>query len=272
MTFRTLFLTGIAIIAPSIASAQGFDGLFLQMKFAFGNFQEKHYFFLPDGRYLTDVPDGELSAAGLDRACAKTPAKCGRYVLQGANLLLTPLSGKPSTLSVEKGANGDLKIDGVFAKRVAGFPAGAKLDGTYSRIGSAGRVSAARSYTFRPDGTFSTAGLGAVSTEQGVGKSQSSEAGTYRMNGNVLELVAGGNTMHRCLSLRWQRRRAPQFGRRLFQEAIEEAAAQSLSSRRRVASDWPEGPIDNGLAGCQPALLRAQQIREHPVRAGDAGG
>ena len=194
MTFRTFFLAGVAVVAPTIASAQGLDGLFLQMKFAFGNFQEKHYFFLPDGRYVTDVPDGELTATGLDRACAKTPARCGRYALQGANLLLTPSNGKPSTLSVEKAPNGDLKIDGLFAKRVASFPAGAKLDGTYSRIGSAGRVSAARTYAFRPDGTFSTSGLGAVSTERGVGQSQSSEAGTYRLNGNVLDLTAGGKT------------------------------------------------------------------------------
>jgi hypothetical protein len=194
MIFRTFLIAGIAVVAPSMASAQGLDGLFLQMKFAFGNFQEKHYFFLPDGRYLTDVPDGEVTAVGLDRACVKAPAKCGRYTLQGANLLLTPSTGKPAALSVERAADGDLKIDGVFAKRVGSFPAGAKLDGTYSRIGSAGRVSAARTYIFRPDGTFSTSGLGAVSTEQGVGKSQSSEAGTYRLNGNVLELVAGGKT------------------------------------------------------------------------------
>jgi hypothetical protein len=194
MKFGNPLLTVIALVAPSIASAQGLDGLFLQMKFAFGNFQEKHYYFLPDGRYLTDVPDGELTAAGVDRACVKAPAKCGRYALQGANLLLTPSAGKPATLALEKAANGDLKIDGLFAKRVASFPAGAKLDGTYSRIGSAGRVSAARTYAFRPDGTFSTSGLGAVSTERGVGQSQSSEAGTYRLNGNVLELTAGGKT------------------------------------------------------------------------------
>jgi hypothetical protein len=194
MKFRNLLLTGIAFVAPNLAFSQGLDGLFLQMKFAFGNFQEKHYFFLPDGRYLTDVPDGELTAAGLDRACVKVPAKCGRYALQGANLLLTPSEGKPSTLSFEKASNGDLKIDGLFAKRVAAFPAGARLDGTYSRIGSAGRVSAARGYTFRPDGTFSTSASGAVTTERGVGQSQSSEAGTYRLNGNVLELAAGGKT------------------------------------------------------------------------------
>ncbi|HZO54207.1 MAG TPA: hypothetical protein VFB63_15955 [Bryobacteraceae bacterium] len=194
MKFWNFLLAGIGVVTPSLASAQGLDGLYLQMKFAFGNFQENHYFFLPDGRYLTEVPDGDLTAAGLDRACVKAPTQCGRYALQGGNLVLTPSKGKPDTLSIEKLPNGDLRIGGLFAKRVASFPAGTKLDGTYSRIESAGRVSAARTYTFRPDGTFSASGLGAVSTEQGVAKSQNSEAGTYRLNGHVLELVAGGKT------------------------------------------------------------------------------
>jgi hypothetical protein len=194
MTLRTLLFAAFAAVTPELVSAQGLDGLYLQMKFAFGNFQEKHYFFLPAGRYLAAVPDGELSAAGLDRACSKAPAKCGTYAVQGANLVLTPSQGKAETLSLEKSPNGDLKIGGLFAKRVTPFPAGSKLDGTYSRVASAGRVSAARTYSFRPDGTFSTSGLGAVTTERGVGKSQSAETGTYRLSGNVLELVAGGQT------------------------------------------------------------------------------
>jgi hypothetical protein len=193
MNFQTFFFAGVALFAPSLASAQGLDGLYLQMKLAFGNFQENHYFFLPDGRYLNDVPDGELTPAGLDRACAKSPARCGRYALEGGNLVLSSSKGKPEARSIEKLPNGDLKIGGLFAKRITGFPAGARLDGTYSRIGSAGRVSAAKTYTFKPDGTFSASALGAVTTERGTGRSQSAEAGTYRLNGNVLELSAGGS-------------------------------------------------------------------------------
>jgi hypothetical protein len=189
-----LHLPGLAFLAAGLVSAQGLDGLFLQMKFAFGNFQEKHYFFLADGRYLSDVPEGSLTAAGLERACAKTPAACGKYSVQGANLVLTPSQGKPETVSLERLPNNDLKIGGLFAKRAASFPAGSRLDGTYSRIGRAGSVSAAQSYTFKPDGTFSKSSFGAVSTERGSGKSQSSESGTYRLNGNVLELIANGKT------------------------------------------------------------------------------
>jgi hypothetical protein len=192
MKSSVFVLSGLLFVTTGLASAQGLDGLFLQMKFAFGNFQESHYFFLPDGRYVSGVPDGELTAAGLERACSKVPAHCGKYALEGGNLVLTPSSGKPQSLTLERQPKGDLKIGGLFAKRAASFPAGAKLDGTYGRIGRAGSVSASQSYTFRPDGTFSRSGLGAVSTERGVGKSQSSESGTYRLTGNVLELSANG--------------------------------------------------------------------------------
>lgn len=194
MKLRNILLASLTIVTPTLAMGQSMDGLYLQMKFAFGSFQEHHYFFLPDGRYLAGVPDGELTTAGLDRACAKTPARCGSYAVQAANLVLTRSSGKSETQSLEKLPNGDLKIGGLLAKRAARFPANAKLDGTYSRIGNAGGASAARSYTFRPDGAFSTSGLGGVSTERGVGTSQNSEAGSYRLSGNVLELVAAGKT------------------------------------------------------------------------------
>ena len=78
----------------------------------------------------------------------------------------------------------------MFAKRVDKFSAEAKLDGTYSRVGNAGGVSAAQSYTFKPDGTFTSSALGAVTTTQGTGKSQSSSSGTYRLSGNLLELAS----------------------------------------------------------------------------------
>jgi hypothetical protein len=188
MTRRTLLLATVACVA----SAQGLDGLFLQMKFAFGSFQENHYFFTPDGRYLAGVPEGGLTAADLDRACAKAKKACGAYQVSGGKLILTPLEGQPQTLTLEKSADGNLKLDGLFAKRAAKFPAGAKLEGKYFRGGSAGPVSAGQSYVFRADGTFSSTSLGAVNTGQGAGKSETAAAGTYRLSGNLLELNANG--------------------------------------------------------------------------------
>lgn len=188
----------VAVIVLALASgsalAQGLDGLFLQMKFAFGSLQETHYFFLPDGRYLAGVPEGGVDAAGLEKACAQPRNACGTYRAANGQITLTPHKGRAETLAFERAPDGHLKIGGLFAKHADPFPAGAKLDGTYSRIGNAGGVSAASTYVFKPDGTFSTSSLGAVTTREGTGKAQSAASGTYRLAGNVLELAAAGET------------------------------------------------------------------------------
>lgn len=192
-------MTGIRIPLAALAlaiqgcSAQGLDGLYLQMKFAFGNFQETHYFFLENGKYLRGVPDGTLDAAGLERACAKPRSDCGIYQVKGKELTLTPAKGKPQTLSLERDGD-NLKIGGVFAKRVDRFGSNARLEGKYGRIASAGAASAASSYTFKPDGTYTAFSRGAVTTRQGAGTSESASEGKYRLSGNTLELTGGGTT------------------------------------------------------------------------------
>jgi hypothetical protein len=181
------------LLVTGSASAQGLDGLFLQMRFAFGNFQENHYFFGPEGQYLMDVPEGGLTSDDVARACAKRPKQCGTYTLLGPNLVLTPREGQPETMTIERSPDGNLKLDGRFTKKVDKFAAGAKLSGIYSRIDNAGgAISAAQSYTFNPDGTFTSSSLGAVTTSQGTGQSKSSASGTYRLSGNTLELTANG--------------------------------------------------------------------------------
>ena len=190
--FRVLALCALGL---STASAQaGLDGLFLQMQFRFGSFQEDHYFFLPDGRYYKGVPEGGLTAADLERACAKAPDYCGKYAVAGGKLALTPRKGQPNTLDFTPEAGGNLRIGGIFAKRVAAFPANAKLDGTYTWLGNTANVSAARSFTFHPDGTFTSGSLGGISTRTVGATSQSAAGGTYRLAGNTLELTANGQT------------------------------------------------------------------------------
>jgi hypothetical protein len=183
-----LLVAGIALFASTVTSAQGLDGLYFQMKFAFGQLQESHYFFTPDGRYLNDVPSGTLDGAGLERACAKARDSCGTYKVHGSQLTLTPNKGGPETVEIERIAGGNLNIGGRFAKHAEKFPPGTRLDGKYSRSAGAGAVSAASTFTFKPDGTFSTTSLGAVTTEQGVGKSERAAQGAYRLAGNTLEL------------------------------------------------------------------------------------
>jgi hypothetical protein len=192
---RHLFLlAGFALLGITGARAESLDGLFLQMKFAFGKLEESHYFFTPGGRYLSSVPDGTLDVAGMDRACAQPRMTCGKYQVAGSQLVLTPGNGRPETHPFERGVDGNLKIDGLFAKHVDKFATGTKLDGKYSRSAGAGAVSAASTFLFKADGTFSTTSLGAVTTQQGVGKSEASASGTYRLAGNTLELSSSGET------------------------------------------------------------------------------
>ena len=193
-------LIALFFIGCGVASAQGLDGLFLQMTMRSGTIQENHYFFLSDGRYLNGVPEGGLTAAGLEQACTK-PLKaysgssaCGTYALNGGNLILTPVQGRPENLTFARAADGNLTLGGQFAKHVASFPADHRLDGRYSRNLTAAPTAYGETYTFRPDGTFSTSSLAGVSTEQGLGKSETAAAGTYRLNGNVLELTSNGTT------------------------------------------------------------------------------
>jgi hypothetical protein len=195
MIQRIFLIIWLACVGHGFASAQGLDGLFLQMTMRSGRIEENHYFFLPDGRYLNGVPDGGLTPADLERACAKTLKDyCGTYKLSDGSLVLTPRQGHSESLTFERTSDGNLTLGGRFAKHVSSFPADAKLDGKYSRNNSAGPVSYAESYTFRPDGTFSTSSLGAVTTETGAKKSEAAGTGIYRLNGNVLELTANGNT------------------------------------------------------------------------------
>ena len=173
-----MILRTVLLLSASVAYAEGLDGLYLQMQFMFGNFQETHYFFSPNGQYLKGVPEGGLTQPDVDRTCAKRPRECGTYKTAATNLILTPQQGPPESLVIERSPDGNFKLNGVFAKRVDKFPPAAKLDGTYSRVGNAGSVSAAQSYIFKPDGTFSSSALGAVATTQGTGKLQSSSSGT----------------------------------------------------------------------------------------------
>ena len=194
MIRHALFAAGLTLLGMDVASAESLDGLFLQMKFAFGRLEESHYFFTQSGRYMANVPDGTLDVAGMDRACAQPRTVCGTYQVTRSQLMLAPAKGRPETHPFERSADGNLKIDGLFAKHVDQFAPGTKLEGQYSRSAGAGAVSAASKFMFKADGTFAMTSLGAVTTQQGVGKSEDAAKGTYRLVGNTLELSSGGNT------------------------------------------------------------------------------
>lgn len=197
--FLNLMLS-VFLVTAAGAQKSGLNGLYFKMTMNFGSIQQDHWWFLPDGRYLNNVPAGGLDPAVFEANCQKAQTACGTYTIQGGTLALTPRSGKPSTMPLEQSADGNLKLAGLFAKHVDRFPANATLDGRYGWLGGASgggtSVSAARTYTFKPDGTFSTSSAGGatISNNQYGASSSGAGGGTYKLSGNTLELSVNGKT------------------------------------------------------------------------------
>ena len=55
-------------------------------------------------------------------------------------------------------------------------------------------MSASRGFQFSPDGTYTTGSAAGVSMGQYGASSKAAQAGTYKVNGNFLELTTGGRT------------------------------------------------------------------------------
>jgi hypothetical protein len=211
MIKRLVLAAVVVSLGCGVASAQGLDGLFLEMTMRTGRIETNHYFYLPDGRYLNGVPEGALTAAGMELACAQPEqshngsSRCGTYRVTGGTIVLTPRQGPPESLAFERLPDGNYNLEGHFNKHVPAFPAGQTLDGKYARVNSGGAMSVGggasasggpsvaygESYTFRPDGTFSTGSL--LGVDPG-GYSQRAATGTYRLSGNVLELIVNAKT------------------------------------------------------------------------------
>ena len=194
---RTILTLALAACAAN-AQAQTLNGLcvYLEYQVLSRSMAPRHWYFLPDGRYLNDAPLGELTPKGLDLACAKYPAECGKYTLAGNKLNLNPLKGKPWTADFKPSSTpGHLDINNIPCQKVtASYPANAKLNGRYTAGAGFGGVRSVRTYTFKPDGTFSVEAIGAVSNSATSAVSTSAQSGTYRLAANSLELASNGQT------------------------------------------------------------------------------
>jgi hypothetical protein len=189
---------GICLLSPVFAQAGDLDGLYFRMTMSFGTFNQDHWWFLPDGRYMNNVPDDGLDPAVFEAGCQKMPAVCGTYKVQGDQIQLVPRKGRPSSMDFKQLPNDNIELEGRFTKHVDNFGSSAKLDGHYSWVGGASgggtSVSASKSYQFNPDGTFTTSSLAGVSAGSYGARSKGSGGGTYKLSGNILELASGGKT------------------------------------------------------------------------------
>jgi hypothetical protein len=196
LSFRLLAATAGLCGAAAGLHAQPLDGLYvyLQYQVVARSFKPDHYFFLPDGRYMNDAPQAEISKAAFEAGCQAHPKYCGTYKLSGTTLTLTGSDGKPSNSTFKTIGPDKAEIFGVPATKVVRkFTANTKLNGRYSATGGYGSIMSARAYEFRPDGTFSFESVGAVrASGMGSAVANANKSGTYRLNGNSLELTING--------------------------------------------------------------------------------
>jgi hypothetical protein len=171
-------------------------------------FAETYWWFLADGRVLHGLPRTGVTPADFETACTANPAICGTYVLNGTKLSIKYRSG-PSEDWTYKPLQGGMQMNYLILTPVKKYPAGSKLNGTFSKPFSSTAVSGPSSsvtvtapsfFTFKPDGTYQgrvIAGVSTVSGVKGASGSSSSDtqwSGTYTIQDNVLMLVKNGKS------------------------------------------------------------------------------
>ncbi len=171
-------------------------------------FAETYWWFLADGRVLHGLPRSGITPADFESACTASPSLCGTYALNGSKLSIKYRSGQSEDWTY-KTLNGGMQLNYLILTPVTKYPAGARLNGTFSKPFSSTSVSGPSSavtvtapsfYTFKPDGTYQgriVAGVSTTSAVKGASTSSSSNtewSGTYTVKDNVLTLVKNGQS------------------------------------------------------------------------------
>jgi hypothetical protein len=171
-------------------------------------FAEDYWWFLSDGRVLHGLPTTGIAPEDFENACKASPPNCGNYTLSGDKLVIKYRSGKPEVWGF-KTLNGGIQLNYLILTPVRKYPAGARLNGSWSRpysstfaasSSSAVTVTSPTFLAFKSDGTYTRKNMTAVDTTSGVKganatSSQTSQAGgTYSIKDNVLMLIANGKS------------------------------------------------------------------------------
>jgi hypothetical protein len=191
--------------APRRAAAAG--TLYLQVRTTGSGTDMEHWLLLPGNRVYQGVPLGGLEYFDIDAARAAEPRQCGTYTLGGGKMHIRWGGGRPpETLDYATEAGGDLRLDGLFAKRCGRFPADHRLGGEYTGGAAVGGgtgsfVAGSRTIRFRPDGTFTSSAIGGVAfSGRGYNDSAASRgrsSGAYQISGNTMILRHADGTVTR---------------------------------------------------------------------------
>jgi hypothetical protein len=201
------FLTTLAALAACSLSGASLNNLYFGLDNMRG-FKETYWWFLADGRFLHGLPMTGVTPADFDAACTAGSGICGTYVLNGSKLALTYKTGRSEDWTYAV-LNGGIQLNYLILTPVGKYPAGAKLNGTFSRAfsakfasgpSSAVTITAPSFFTFKSDGTFQSRSTAGVETTSAVkdantsSSSQSQSSGTYTVHDNVLMLITSGKS------------------------------------------------------------------------------
>jgi hypothetical protein len=181
--------------------------LYLQARTNPSGTELTHWLLLPAGRVYQGVPPGGVESFDFAAARAAEPKQCGTYTVSGGKMHIVWGGGRAAeSLDYAAEADGNLRIEGLFAKRVGRFPAGHRLSGEYYGGGAVGGgtgsfVSSSRTLRFRADGTFTSKDIGGVAFSgngyDGSAVSRGESSGTYQISGNTLILRHANGTVTR---------------------------------------------------------------------------
>jgi hypothetical protein len=172
------------------------------------HFRETYFWFLADGRVFEGLPNTGLTPPDFETACTPTSAICGTYVLDGAKLSIKYRSGRSETWTYAA-LNGGMQLNYLIFTPIKKYPAGTRLNGTfshpYSSAVASGPVSAVvitapTFFTFKPDGTYQGQAITGVSRTSdvkganGSDSAQSQWSGIYTIQDFVLSMVRNGKT------------------------------------------------------------------------------
>lgn len=152
-----------------------------------------YYLFLPGGRYCYGLPrGGTLDGFEPDKAGRAQNLSCGTYKMTGGQIQLYPHGSDVQTYKFA--FHGDtLELAGTTYDRVR--PAdGLRLDGVYANgrytsTPGGGGVAGETYFKFGRDGSFSEQGFTGYAGSSAATSEASAGSGTYRVEGNTLELT-----------------------------------------------------------------------------------
>ena len=171
-------------------------------------FAEVYWWFLGDGRVLYGLPTAGLAPEDFENACKANPANCGTYTFSGNKVANKYRNGKSEEYEFQT-LNGGIQLGYIILTPVQKYPAGTRLNGTWSRpfsskfaasSSSAVTVTSPTFLTFKSDGTYGEKNITGVDSVSGVkganvSSSQTSQvAGTYTIKDYVLMLVKNGKS------------------------------------------------------------------------------